>query len=58
VRTPAVLLEESEAVMVKPVVREEPLGIVVQDGGDSHAAPQIMMWYWADENEIPEWEKA
>jgi hypothetical protein len=44
--------------MVKPVVREEPLGIVVQDGGDSHAAPQIMMWYWADENEIPEWEKA
>ena len=43
--------------MVKTVVGEEPLGIVVQDGGDTHAAPRIMMWYWASEDEVPSWEK-
>jgi len=40
--------------MATVIVRHEPLGIVVQDGGEAHAAPRIMMWYWADENEVPE----
>jgi len=40
--------------MAPAVVRHEPLGIVVQDGGEAHGAPRIMMWYWADENEVPE----
>ena len=40
--------------MVTAMVRQEPLGIVVQDGGEAHASPRIMMWYWADESEIPE----
>lgn len=40
------------------IVRHEPLGIVIQDGGDAIAAPRIMMWYWATETEVPEWERA
>ncbi|HEY2804310.1 MAG TPA: hypothetical protein VGI92_00470 [Gemmatimonadales bacterium] len=31
----------------------EPLGIVIQDGGHTLAAPRIMMWYWANEDEMP-----
>jgi len=40
--------------MAAAMVRQEPLGIVVQDGGEAHASPRIMMWYWANEDEIPE----
>ena len=43
--------------MATAVVRQEPLGIVVQDGGEAHTAPRIMMWYWASEDQIPEWER-
>lgn len=37
--------------------RQEPRGIVVQDGGETLASPRIMMWYWASEEEIPDWER-
>ena len=40
--------------MAAAIVRQEPLGIVVQDGGEAHAPPRIMMWYWADESLISE----
>ena len=43
--------------MAVSIVRQEPLGIVIQDGGAAHAAPRIMMWYWANEDEVPEWER-
>lgn len=35
------------------MVNIEPLGIVVQDGGELHAAPKIM-WFWASEDGVPE----
>jgi len=37
--------------------QREPLGIVVLDGGAVHAAPRIMMWYWASEEDVPERER-
>ena len=37
--------------------QHEPLGIVVQDGGAAHAAPRIMMWFWASEEDVPERER-
>ena len=37
--------------------QREPLGIVVLDGGVIHAAPRIMMWYWASEEDVPERER-
>ena len=40
--------------MAPAIVQQEPLGIVVQDGGEAHASPRIMMWYYANENEVPE----
>lgn len=40
--------------MPTPVVRQEPLGIVVQDGGEAHASPRITMWFYGLEDEIPE----
>jgi hypothetical protein len=39
------------------VVREEPLGIVVQDGGQTHTGPRILLWHWASEEETPERER-
>lgn len=39
------------------VVREEPLGIVVQDGGQTHVSPRILLWHWASEEETPERER-
>lgn len=39
--------------MATAVIQHEPLGIVVQDGGALHAAPRIMMWFWASEEETP-----
>ena len=35
-----------------PVNANEPLGLVVQDGGEPHTHPQISMWYWADEKDV------
>ncbi len=43
--------------MTTALVRSEPRGIVVQDGGEPHAAPRITMWYWASEDDVPEWER-
>lgn len=31
------------------LTQQEPVGIVVQDGGEENRHPRIMMWYWADE---------
>lgn len=31
------------------LTHQEPMGLVVQDGGENHSHPRIMMWYWADE---------
>ncbi len=35
-----------------PPLTQEPLGLVVQDGGEPHSHPKICMFFWADENEI------
>jgi len=43
--------------MATALVRTDPPGIVVQDGSEPNAAPRILMWYWANEDEIPEWER-
>ncbi len=43
--------------MTTAIIRHEPLGIVIQDGGPTAVAPKIMMWFWASENDVPEWEK-
>lgn len=43
--------------MATAVVQHEPLGLVVRDGGDTHPAPRILMWFWANEDETPEEEK-
>jgi hypothetical protein len=43
--------------MAPILVENEPVGIVVRDGGDSPAVPRIMMWYWANEEETPERER-
>lgn len=43
--------------MAVTIAPREPLGIVIQDGGSVHAAPRIMMWYWANEADVPEWER-
>jgi len=29
----------------------EPVGIVIRDGGDVHRTPRILMWFWASEEE-------
>lgn len=29
----------------------EPLGIVIQDGGEARRPPRILMWLWASEEE-------
>jgi hypothetical protein len=33
------------------------VGIIVQDGGDAHVAPRILLWHWAVEEETPERER-
>jgi hypothetical protein len=44
--------------MATAVVQHEPLGLVIRDGGGTHPAPRILMWFWASEEETPEGEKA
>jgi hypothetical protein len=29
----------------------EPVGIVIRDGGEVRRAPRILMWFWANEEE-------
>lgn len=43
--------------MAAAIVRHEPLGIVIQDGGTAHTAPRIVMWFYASEDEVPQWER-
>ena len=43
--------------MATSIVRQEPLGIVVRDGGDASVSPRIMMWFWASEDDVPERER-
>ncbi len=43
--------------MATAAVHHEPLGLVVHDGGEVQAAPRILMWYWASEDETPESER-
>ena len=31
---------------------QEPLGIVIQDGGEPHSRPKICMYFWANEDEM------
>ena len=58
VRASASLLQKkASAVMATVTSQHEPLGIVVQDGGAAHAAPRIMMWFWASEEDVPERER-
>jgi hypothetical protein len=33
---------------------QEPLGLVVRDGGQPTHTPRIWMWYWANEEETEE----
>jgi hypothetical protein len=35
------------------VLEREPVGIVVRDGGEVHSQPRIMMWFWANQEEVP-----
>ncbi len=44
--------------MATAILQNEPIGIVVNDGGAAHAAPRIMLWHWASEDETPETEKS
>jgi hypothetical protein len=39
--------------MATAIMQHEPLGLVVHDGGESHPAPRIRMWFWASEEETP-----
>lgn len=39
--------------MATAAITQEPLGIVIQDGGEPHSHPKIAMWFWANEKEIP-----
>ena len=43
--------------MAPAIVQREPLGIVIQDGGHANQKPQILMWFWASEDDVPEWER-
>jgi hypothetical protein len=43
--------------MAPAISRTEPVGIIVQDGGEAHAAPRILLWHWAVEEETPERER-
>ena len=44
--------------MVTAIVQQEPIGIVVSDGGSANQAPRIFLWHWATEEETPEIEKS
>jgi len=40
-----------------PETTMEPLGLVVQDGGDEHRHPRIIAYFWAVEEETDEEER-
>ena len=35
----------------------EPLGIVINDGGEASRPPRILMWFWASEEEAQDEEE-
>jgi len=35
----------------------EPMGIVVRDGGEAQRTPRILMWFWANEEEATDSEE-
>jgi hypothetical protein len=35
-----------------PPTTQEPVGLVIQDGGEPHSHPKIAMYYWANESEM------
>ncbi|HWO89887.1 MAG TPA: hypothetical protein VNL98_12150 [Gemmatimonadales bacterium] len=39
--------------MPTATLQQEPIGLVIQDGGEAHDRPRILMWYWASEDETP-----
>jgi hypothetical protein len=43
--------------MAVPIIQHEPLGIVVHDAAQASNSPKIMMWFWANEADVPEWER-
>ena len=40
-----------------PELAMEPMGLVVQDGGDEHRHPRIIAYFWAVEEETDEEER-
>jgi hypothetical protein len=40
-----------------PELTMEPMGLVVQDGGDEHRHPRIIAYFWAVEEETDEEER-
>lgn len=40
-----------------PELTMEPMGLVVQDGGDEHRYPRIIAYFWAVEEETDEEER-
>ena len=49
--------ERRMATAILPETTMEPLGLVVQDGGDEHRHPRIIAYYWAVEEETDEDER-
>lgn len=39
------------------LVPQEPLGIVIRDGGEAHRPPRIWMYFWASEEGTDEVER-
>lgn len=44
--------------IIDHVVHEEPVGLVVQDGGENHRPPRIRMYFWANQEETDEVERS
>jgi hypothetical protein len=45
------------ATLPEPTMMMEPMGLVVQDGGDEHRHPRISLFFWAVEEETDEDER-
>ena len=43
--------------MAVAITQHEPLGIVIHDAAQANTSPKIMMWFWASEADVPEWER-
>jgi hypothetical protein len=47
----------ASATLPEPTMMQEPMGLVVQDGGDEHRHPRISLFLWAVEEETDEDER-